>query len=170
MAPLPGTTHGGPPLCSYIIPFGSDADGATCGLNSGGLTLLQFHPTYSIRPPHVGFPAWGARGGLPLFHMSLLSKKGHQDWGAAPYFNNGTESYSLQPAWVEGRGASPYFSKAVQPTGPGGLPLYQYVTPRIGSVAPHGHRDSDGGPPLVSQQFLGSQTSRLQAGAITPAQ
>ena len=85
----------GPPrlsLGSYILQIGSAVVGVTGGRNPGGLPLFQFHPSYSDRPPHVGFPAWGARGGLPLFqNLFVFIPKftlhtSPATWGGSPSF------------------------------------------------------------------------------------
>ena len=114
--------------------------------------FFQFVPAYFERPPHVGFPAWGARGVLPLFHVSHSSEKGPPGlWGRG-----------------SGTGGPPLIS--AKQFNPGGLPLSHSVAPCIGSAAPRGHGTINGGPPLVSRHFLGSQVPRPQASAITPAQ
>ena len=121
-----------------------------------------------------------------LHNSSTPCRQRTKDQGASPYFSIAIKAkgpggfplyHSITPKLHNSatpcrqrnrdRGASPYFSKAIQATSPGGRPLYHSITPSIGSSA---HRTRDGGPPLVSQHFLGSQTSRLQAGASTPAQ
>ena len=93
MAPLHGTTTGGPPLGSYILQIVSAVVGVTGGRKPGGLPLFQFHPSYSDRPPHVGFPAWGARGGLPLFQkLFVLFPSSHVTQvprlGGLPFFQD----------------------------------------------------------------------------------
>ena len=92
MAPLHGTTTGGPPLGSYILQIVSAVVGVTGGRNPGGLPLFQFHPSYPDWPPHVGFPAWGAGGGLPLFQKLFVfipkftRHTSPATWGASPSF------------------------------------------------------------------------------------
>ena len=71
MAPLHSTTTRGPPLGSYILQIGNAVVGVTGILNSGGVPLFQFPPSYSERPPHVGYPAWGVWGGLHLFQKCI---------------------------------------------------------------------------------------------------
>ena len=88
----PRHNNWGPPLGSYILQIGSAVVGVTGGRNPGGLPLFQFHPSYSDRPPHVGFPAWGARGGLPLFQKlfvfvpKFIRHTSPATWGASPSF------------------------------------------------------------------------------------
>ena len=78
---------------------------------SSSLPLFHFFSTYSDRPPQVGFLAWGARGGLPLFHISLKI-----DTATLP---------------GSGRGGGPPLisAKHIKATGPGGLPLYHSIPP-----------------------------------------
>ena len=119
------------------------------------------------------------RGATPCFKTasayqgrSTLHGRRTRDRGAAPYFIPALASQnSSAPCRPRSRdrGASPYFSTAIQVrvwgVSPYFKPQLQVSVPR-----PDGQMTRDGGPPLLSQHFLGSQTSRLQAGAITPAQ
>ena len=91
-------------------------------------------------PPLISFPLWHLKIPLPLV-------------GRGPGIG-GPPLISLQPFRYGFWGVSSYFK-----------PQLQVSVPR-----PDGQMTRDGGPPLLSQHFLGSQTSRLQAGAITPAQ
>ena len=121
MASLHGTTTGGPPLGSYILQIGSAAVGVTGGRNPGGLPLFQLHPSYSDRPPHVGFPAWGARGGLPLFQKLFVfipkftRHTSPATWGASP---------SFRIVYAAGRGWRPSALSRAQEQLRGGLPLF----------------------------------------------
>ena len=118
-------------------------------------------------------------GGTPYFrtvsvHQCLSSLPGRKtrNPGATPCFKTASAYQgrsTLHGRRTRDRGAVPYFSTAIQVrvwgVSPYFKPQLQVSVPR-----PDGQMTRDGGPPLLSQHFLGSQTSRLQAGAITPAQ
>ena len=56
--------------------------------------LFQLHPSYSDRPPHVGFPAWGGTGGPPLisetfrFYSQVHTSHKSHDPGGLPFFQD----------------------------------------------------------------------------------
>ena len=127
-------------------------------------------------------PAWAedrGPGGQPQFKnesayqgRSTLHGRRTRDRGAAPYFIPALASQnSSAPCRQRSRdpGASPYFSTAIQ-VRVWGVSHYFKPQLQVSVPRPDGQMTRDGGPPLLSQHFLGSQMSRLQAGAITPAQ
>jgi hypothetical protein len=169
---------GGPPLDSL-----SSRDRSEVALHGrgrdGGAT--PYFRTVSVHQCLSTLPGRKTRdrGATPYFKTasayqgrSTLHGRRTRDRGAAPYFIPAlADQNSSAPCRQRSRdrGASPYFSTAIQVrvwgVSPYFKPQLQVSVPR-----PDGQMTRDGGPPLLSQHFLGSQTSRLQAGAITPAQ
>ena len=118
-------------------------------------------------------------GATPYFrtasaYQGRSTLHGRRTWdrGAAPYFIPALESQNSSAPCRQrsrDRGASGYFCTAIQVRVWGVSPYFKPQL-QVSLPRPDGQMTRDGGPPVLSQHFLGSQTSRLQAGAITPAQ
>ena len=168
---------GGPPLDSLSSRDRSEVALHGKGRDGGGTPYFR---TVSVHQCLSTLPGWKTRdrGATPYFKTasayqgrSTLHGRRTRDRGAAPYFIPALASQNSSAPCRQNsrdRGASPYFSTAIQVRVWGVSP---YFKPQLGVSVPRpdGQMSRDGRPSLLLQHFLGSQTSRLQAGAITPA-
>ena len=141
MAPLHGTTTGGPPLGSRVRRTGNAA-GRHSPENTGGPPLIS-----NSNIPH-GRPKWdtphgGLGGASPYFRIvsvwsSPLGSKRTRHRRASPYFTIFSKILRGRPAW--------------QRQGRGGPPLISELNWHIKVYPPHlGGGPGTGGPPLISE-------------------